>query len=55
MVSDKTGLVSEGGPSSNSSRELTPFGQGGGAVLFVDIATNEVAFVVEVIMDGSVA
>jgi hypothetical protein len=52
MVSDKTGLVSEGGPSSNSSRELTPFGQGGGSVFLEFFAAVEMAFEIELIVDG---
>ena len=34
-----------------SGRQLTPLGQGGGTVLFEDVAAVEVAVVVEVIVD----
>ncbi len=37
-----------------SGRQLTPLGQGGGTVLFEDVAVVEVAVVVEVIMDRGV-
>jgi len=37
-----------------SGRQLTPLGQGGRTVLFEDVATVEVAVVVEVIVDRGV-
>jgi hypothetical protein len=33
---------------------LTPFGQGGGAVLFEDIAAIKMAVMIEMVMNGSV-
>ncbi len=37
-----------------SGRQLTPFGQGGGTVLFEDVAAIEVAVLIEMIMDRGV-
>ena len=37
-----------------SGRQLTPLGQGGGTVLFVDVAAIEVAILIEMIMDRGV-
>jgi hypothetical protein len=37
-----------------SRRQLTPFGQGGGTVLFEDVAAVEVSVLIETIMDRGV-
>jgi len=37
-----------------SGRQLTPLGQGGGTVLFEDVAAIEVAVLVEVVVDRGV-
>jgi len=50
----KTALCQKPYKLAASGRQLTPLGQGGSAVLLEDIATVEVAVVVEVVVDRGV-